>query len=361
VAATLDDVVRSLDAVVTAIRGMTPSGGGAGPSPAGGLSAIMGAVGSAVSGVMSAVSSINSFTEALNPSAVLVFQQALYDLTAVVGVALEPLTQALTAITREVGAILLPIMEELAPLFQAIGQTLQTVFTLLSEMSRVFQPLIAPLVQALNFLLEALRVVIQPMIALWTVVRTVVETLVQAVRRLVSSLFPDINLNAALGGIRDFVNELIKYTLLVTAHIAKWLGADSYIDNLIKNLDRRDRKDATGLGAAKNATISTLPAFVNAVATSAFTATETKEPGQSPEEAWRRQTLAELERLRNGQETALDRLGNRIVDAITGQVGRAAAAATAPVTRLGLDAAVGSLSALGYVRRGIGSLFGERE
>jgi hypothetical protein len=343
-----------LAGLITAGRLGAAAAGGAG---AGGTGAALGGLATAAAAAVTAINGIVGasahFVEALNPAAVLGLNLAIRDLTAVVGVALQPVVQAATGFARELGSVLLPIMQRLAPIVsrladlfldvagkaldsfaKAVDSALPLAATFLdllessSRLAETFQSL-SGATAVLNPLLALLNLALKPLAWLSRQVSDAFATLAplgDALKALFGGLAGALEgLGGLVGGLQglDFVSGFIegfanatKYAadaiknftaglLVGVARLAKFLDfgtglGDRFIGGLIKSLQPAQRQNAEGLAVPLNPQIQSALSFSQQVDKAAFSAgLSGGKSKEQQEEDWRERVAKLLQEIRD--------------------------------------------------------------
>lgn len=172
---------------------------------------------------------ITPFVQALNPSVVLVFNQAMRSLQATIGVALVPVMDALIGAVREVSGILLPMMQELAP---ALGNLAKTATELFMPPLRLISDLFQALAPVLDFLTGALKVVADA----WSALSVIGRTLFQTFAKFIANLFGGTDLKDVLKSFRNAMQQVVEAVLKLVAYLAKAFGQLDFIKGLSSNL-----------------------------------------------------------------------------------------------------------------------------
>jgi hypothetical protein len=229
---------------------------------------------------------LKSFTEALNPGMMGEFNRAMMDLAATIGTALEPVFQALIPVVQNVAGTLLPAMQALAPVFTQVGQWFENILGPAALALSIILQALAPVVA---LVLEVSNAFYRNLMAVVTVILTVYQTLFQWL--------------ASLVNVSDFMKEFkkamataVSYVYLFAASIAKALGANEFIKNLIDNLTPKQ-------GVAHAATSSSIQNFESIskdMASAAFIASGN---GNIGKEADLGDVIKELKLLQEGKGT----------------------------------------------------------
>ena len=277
------------------------------------LKAMGGAAMSAASALQSVVSASLPFVAAFSPSDVMVFNQAVRDVTAVVGSLLVPVVRQATVFIRDFGSRLLPVVEQLRPAFEAIsavlGKAAGQVLGVFSTLARVLVPvvkvagelfgvllgLVEPLMDVVGVVAEVVGVVgsvlsavikalaegIKPIVAVlqglgdWFKVvgvwiRTFGILLEDLVRNLLGADFSGVD--ATWKALRDGFSKAALASVLFAASLAKATGMTSVLDALARATAQTAKKGTEGFAAATNAQFKGFSDFGKQVALAASTA-----------------------------------------------------------------------------------------
>jgi hypothetical protein len=235
------------------------------------------------------------FTEALSPGVVLLFNAALRDLMATVGVALLPVIQVATDAFRQIAAILLPVMEQLAPIVRTLVQSIADRF--IPEI-QLFAQIITTLIPIFN----ALAGLTQIFAIGARVVTSILAGVVEGLRAFFTALFPGFDLGAEIKNIVDGFKTLAHYILLVIGSLAALFGLTNFLNGLIKGLEGGERKSAVGLAAPQNAAIKGLADIGKDLALAAAVAGAGGE-GPKSQEDYLKEAIEELKKIRDGKYT----------------------------------------------------------
>lgn len=243
------------------------SGAGIGDVVSGAFGKILGPVTSAVGAITELASKISVFVAAFSPTTMAMFNDALENVNATIGVALAPTVEVLTGTLREFSGILDPLMRQLEPLFtqmaELLGQALTTSLRLVASV--------------LSLLTPVLQAVLDAYSAMYQIVFSLVDILTAVVRTF-QSLIGSVD-----SGFQAMMDELVKALRLMivevvslVAMIAKWLGMDSFVSELsasfAKLADETEKASAAMNKAARDARIESLEAIMNKFTTAAFVA-----------------------------------------------------------------------------------------
>lgn len=205
-----------------------------------------------------AAGTVTGFVQALNPAAVEVFGQAMRDLTATIGVALEPVLKVMTGVVREFSATLYPIMQQLRPI---LAQIAQTIAGTLSVAINAFGSILQTLMPAFQFVADVMRAsapMLQAAIAVFS-------GLISGIAGLFSG-----PTKSAMEGFRTAVREMAGAILLATTATLSYVASQKFTNDFVKGMKAAllgegvEKKSAVGLAAAQNATMGGLPDFIRA-------------------------------------------------------------------------------------------------
>ncbi len=208
--------------------------------------ALGGAVGGAAAGaggvldiISGVVSQLQQFVQALSPSTVALFSQALKDLNATIGQAFQPAFIVLADVVRGIADQISPAMQQLAPilaqLVEVFGSSLiravnsfviafQAIMPVIEIFLDVIEKL-APAFQAIHLVAIALQVAfVTPLVALFKLLRPVIEYVVNALR------------------------EFAKNMILATIYLLKFLDMTGAIRKIIEALEVKEGGRVTAQG-----------------------------------------------------------------------------------------------------------------
>lgn len=305
------------------------------------LSAVHGVAEGVVSAFQKVVSSVTPFVAALNPSAILQYNQASKDLQASIGVGLQPILATATDALRTFASFVLPIAEKLAPVFERVGgaftavaEPVMAVFSSLMDallpLADAFAVLLEGLVPIGNILASVGQVVVAALSPIVAIVSEMIKSLggllgwfdilvapIQAlsaifsgVGELVKSVFSGFAgwLSGLLGGgtkgifdtFKGALESMAKSVILATASIAKAIGLDSIVSGMIQGLQGGEKKDATGLSVATNPTVSDLSSFGRQVMQASLLAGEGVKDKADTTNAFLKDVVGELQNIQKG-------------------------------------------------------------
>lgn len=320
-----------------------------------GLSSQLGAMSSSITSVTGLFTglehSVVPLVQAYQPSAVLQFNQAIYDATAVMGSAVVPVLDVLTGIMRDFGDSLLPLVTNLAPsieivtdLFGGLASRFTSVFSSLVAtitplgdafvgMLVALEPLanafinfeemllggvsvilasLTPVFEGLNYALTALMAPVVAMSEPMRAMGVLFQGLAEGLRVALSGFLPIGKLQDSISDFRTSMGILARNALVAAAALAKFFGNQSILSGMINALGGNVNKgESTGFGAAQNAQVTDIMAFSRQMATAAATASGAA--GKSAEDTWRDETLAALMDLKSGKDN-WEKAAKRLID-----------------------------------------------
>ncbi len=281
--------------------------------------------------------SCKGFVDALNPSAILVFNQACRDLQATIGQSLVPIVETFTSVIRQSSAIISPAMLALAPIFRQLSQIVGGVLTnVLKLLADVIMQL-APLLQFVNGIFEVLAGVIKNIAGLFSILMSVLSPVIEIligvmkpaieylstvfnglgqVLEIVATIFKAFSdtlvlalrevfaLNDISGVIYEFklgVNVAIRGLLSFAAHLAMAVGATSVVDNLIKALSA---KSGGAVAAPTDVALKSFQQIADDLAQSAYVAQGTGDDKKDEDKAFRAELLSMLGDIRKNTTPA---------------------------------------------------------
>ncbi len=263
--------------------------------------AVAAAVATAVAAAMSqVVTASRSFVQAFSPSTVLVFDLAVRDLTATIGVGLVPVITTATAFLRELGSALLPIADDFArvaatlggavlqllrPFLNLIGQAGGEIVRLQQAAAGLFEIVasaLAPILEALatvlavvvkalaplGWLAEALSPLFAVLGAFAEAVMVVVKifgAILDALAKVFAGVFR-INLADLATELRSVLQRLIATFAQAVGLLAKTLGMTGLLDSLIDAFSPGERRSNVGVAAITDPRMGTVADYGKAVA-----------------------------------------------------------------------------------------------
>jgi len=177
----------------------------------------------------STTATMEKFVAALSPASVMQFEQAIQNIHATIGQALQPALQILTDALQNAAAIIDPAMKALAPTIQKVGEY---VGKLISVFATVFETLIQVLQPVIDIIYEFTNAIADTYRVLAVLVKTLVEVISVALKPFGDMIKSVINL--VVGAFK----ELIKAVIFTAAGLAKMLGAGEFLGKMIANLEK---------------------------------------------------------------------------------------------------------------------------
>lgn len=233
------------------------------------------------------VSQATKFVEAASPSAVLVLNQALYDLTGLIGQALTPVVGAAAQAVKLLGGTLAPVVRELTPVMQELTGSLLT----LVEQS-------LPGLQALAGFFVKLATGAARLVEIFTPMVTVATALTNVFLDLVTGLLGWLGdlLGMGTGSVRWAMQEFAKGVLTSLAILSRAVygflglaGGGSVLRSLIRSTAPKkvgeNVEDITGTGVARDAKITNFQDYSRQVTQAALIAGSGAAPKKT-DNAW---------------------------------------------------------------------------
>lgn len=202
---------------------------GGGGSVAGVITPALASLAAMKLGFDATTASMEKFVGALSPAAVMQFEQAIRNIHATIGQALQPALQILTDAIQNAAAIIDPVMKALAPTFQKLAEYVGKMISVFATYAEVLLTIIQPII---DILFELMNVVADTYRVFAVFLKTVVELISTALKPFGDLLKSVINL--VIGAFK----ELIKAIIYTTAGLAKLLGAGEFIGRMIANLEK---------------------------------------------------------------------------------------------------------------------------
>jgi hypothetical protein len=250
VVASLDDlraVIESAAAAVLSdvdllVKGGTGAGrAGGGPSPGGGggggasavsvvstaLSTLAGGPIAAAMGVFTELTGVmKTFVGALNPAAVMMFDQAFRNVQATIGQVFLPVIQILTSSLQDVASILNGPMQELAPVMGQLAAVLASVLVPAAQQVGAVLGLLTPLLGMVSTLLEPLADIIRVNAAMMVAWSEVLKTAFGALKPVVDAVV-------------NVLKEMVRGVVTFTAYLTKWVAGNAALDRMIAALQQQ--------------------------------------------------------------------------------------------------------------------------
>lgn len=251
---------RAAQGLADAAQGTADTAATAGATLAEGLSVVAGAAGAAVGALEALVNVSTQFAGLLSPTLLQVFNTALKDLQATVGVALLPVLQAAAGATREFGELLLPAMRELAPVVAEIANIMRgqlsvemqvvvavvralipvlsavsSIMAVTTEITKGLLSALVPIITAIgtNFsqLAGVIKIIMAPLQVIFAILSDV-QRVASAFGTALQAVFASFNplgkvvggVAGAMDGLRGGFQALLKAVVIVGAGLIKLFG-----------------------------------------------------------------------------------------------------------------------------------------
>ncbi len=216
-------------------------------------------------------STIAPFVEAIAPSVVRDFNQAMRDLQATIGSALIAPMQIFGSVVREVSGILLPLMQKLEPVFKTLADAIGNLVTGGLRVLVSVLEVLAPIFQILADATAAYYGILNDVSGIFTALVKTLGTIIGSLLGTDVSGFKE-----TFKQLADIVRQVIKAFLTLVATLMVAAGAADEVKLFAATLDKeaRDRDGrAMGLKAAgTNPTISDVASLNKQQQLAAFTA-----------------------------------------------------------------------------------------
>ncbi len=267
--------------------------GRSGRALGGSAGAAAGAVGGVLDIISGIVSQLQQFVQALSPSTVALFSQAIKDLNATIGQAFQPAFVSLAGIIRSIADQVSPLMQRLAPVIQEVVQLLGERFvTGLNVAIGVVQsivPIFQSLFEALSPLLEASQSLTLAMVSVLSLAIIPLATLITAIRPVID-------------GVVKAFQELIKNLILAAVYLFKMIGWMAGIEAIVKSLQPQEGGRIVAAGPTQ---ITGLEEITKQLATSAAQA-RGEGAAVSKEDEFKADLLKRIGDARDNQTTLFD-------------------------------------------------------
>lgn len=305
-AAIASGIGSTLGAVANVATGKQSLGEGIGQA-AGGIGTAAGGVAKMGSDLMAAgemaagtfmgfARQMSGFVQAFSPATVELFNLAIRDLTAVVGMALQPVMDAFTVVVKEVSSRLIPIAQGLAPIFKSLAGVMLQVLTPALDT-------LASIVQSLVPVFEVFAQIIKALTPLLRIGQTLIAGWVELITSLISSMMPSKDgVKGFMDGFAEAIQNLAGAVMKVVAFIARALGGTAFIDGMIKSLQGKMAKKVNpdGSAAPTGAAFTSVTSFGQQVAARAFMATGEDGKSKTTEE-WLAKLAEDLSEIKGGK------------------------------------------------------------
>jgi hypothetical protein len=313
------------------LAGMASSAGSGMASAAGaavgGLTAGLGAALAApvafaevVSGV---ASKITGFVAAINPGLVQTLGLAFRDLTAVVGVALQPTLQAVVPIIKQFTNALYPLAKTIGKVLSEVFEALQPAIDAITDIFFVMAETLQPVVQLIGDTLKFLAPVFSLLANIVKQVYIAFGAMVAAVVGVIRGLFGAVNGNGfkdAMQGLQDGLKLLTAALIKGLGYMLKFFGFVAGLNGMINFLKgmNKPKENAQGIAAAQNAQFSSIEQLGKSAALASVIATAT--PGGAKENKTDQDFFAGMiEELEGIKDNGPDLIS--AIDALPGKIG----------------------------------------
>ncbi len=293
-------MIQRLVALGTAAQ-KTPAGGGSGGGGAGPGHLLSFASVLDLTVLTQFIGMLKSSTSAFDPSAVMMLDHALTDVSAVIGSALSPVLRVTTDVVRAFSDALLPVMNDLAPILSevaaVVGQVLMPVFGALSSALR-------PVIAVFSILLPPLQ-----MLGDFAKFASVIFSgFMTAISEAFSAMFNWKGVGAVVDNARTGFQKFTAAVIVAAGTLAKLLGANSFLRGMIDSLGA-NKGASFNIQAVKNAQVTDAMSFNRQLATNAAMASMAPD-AMSGEDKWRADVLKQLISVQDGSSNSLKELAS---------------------------------------------------
>jgi hypothetical protein len=264
--------------------GMMGAAGGAIGGALGGLAAGLGAAIAApiafaevVSGVATQVA---GFVSAINPGLVQTLGLAFRDLTAVVGIALQPILQAAVPIIRQFTNALYPLAKTVGSTLSGIFEALQPAIDALTDtffmMAAILDPIVQLVGDALGFLAPVFTLLANIVKQVYVALGTMVAAIVGVIRSLFGAVDGD-GFKDVMQGLQDGLKLLTSALIRGLGYMLKFFGSIAGLNGMIDFLKKmnKPKENAQGIAAAQNAQFTSIEQVGKSAALASVIATAT--------------------------------------------------------------------------------------
>ncbi len=212
---------------------------------------------------------IKPFVEALSPSTVQAFNQAMRDVQATIGSAVVSSLQVFSSVLREIGGVILPLMQKLEPILRSLATSFGGV---LVGVVRVLVAVLESLIPVFQILADAMASFAGLLVDMTGLLVAVIKTL-----SAVSGLGDQVGaFKEAFKGLADTVRQVVKALATFIATLLVGIGQRDLVARFAKTLQQeaKDREERTsGLkAAATNPAIADIQSVNKQQQLAAFTA-----------------------------------------------------------------------------------------
>jgi hypothetical protein len=212
-----------------------------------GLAGVFGQLTQSIQGV---VGTLGQFVQAISPSTMLAFSQAMRDVQATIGSAFTGAVQIVTSVVREIGGILLPVMQKLTPIVNVLANAFGTVLT---AQVRVLATLLDALAPILELVADLMGLYANLLSDLLGIVAAAIRTISTVLQTFFGGTAGDIK--DVFKGFLDVIRQVVKALVTFAATLAVFAGFRDTVRafGVAIAKEARDREErAAGLKAAAN-------------------------------------------------------------------------------------------------------------
>ncbi|MCE9560415.1 MAG: hypothetical protein K8U57_00010 [Planctomycetes bacterium] len=217
------------------------------------------------------ISTITPFVQAISPSTVQAFNQAMQDVQATIGSALVSSLQVFASVLREIGGVLLPLMQSLEPIFHQFAEAFGGV---LVSVVRVVVSVLQAMIPMFQILADIVSVLADLFVDMTGLIVAIVKTL--------TAIFSDSMGDAvkaskeAFKGLADIVRQVVKALATFIATLLVGIGQREVVIQFAKSLQdeakARDERVSGLKAAATNPAITDIQSINKQQQLASFTA-----------------------------------------------------------------------------------------
>lgn len=249
------------------------------------------------------VGAARGFVAALNPAAVMAMNREFANLSAAIGVALEPVVQVAAQVLAEFNSAITPVMQKLRPVVEQVAKAFGQVA---SVFAGAFASVLTSLAPAFQFLADVVSAVVPVLEAWYAAIAGAVEAVAGVVRGVLS--YFGVDMGSVMDGFKSAMRDMAQAALEAAATVLRWVDAlagSSMAADFAKGVrkalapDEQDRRKTVAV--ATNAQVGGLAEFTNQFARNALLAGPGGVKGKDEEErAWRERVAKSLDGIAAG-------------------------------------------------------------
>ncbi|MFO0846616.1 MAG: hypothetical protein U0797_30325 [Gemmataceae bacterium] len=220
------------------------------------------------------VGDARGFVAALNPAAVMAMDREFRNLSAAVGVALEPVIRVAVGVLAEFNSAITPVMQKLRPVVEQVAKAFGQVA---SVFAGAFASVLTSLAPAFRFLADVVSAVVPVLEAWYAAIAGFAEVVAGVVRGILS--YFGVDMTSVMDGFKSAMKSLSEKMLLAAAHVLKFVDAlagtsmaADFARGVRRSLAPGDDDRRKTVAVATNAQVGGLAEFTNQFARNALLA-----------------------------------------------------------------------------------------